>query len=72
MNPLAKYEDNPGFERAEEHGDLWAALGKCYTRIAVVDERIRVAILFSLPIVGFVVALLVTLLGLIVGHMVMA
>ena len=71
MNPLAKFEENPGFENGENHGDLWEAIHGCNTRIAVVDERIRVAILFSLPFVGLVVALLLTLLGLIVGHMVL-
>ncbi len=70
MNPLRKYVDNPGFERAEEHGDLWAAISKCYTRIAVVDERVRSALVFGLlPIGGFIVALLLTLLGLVAGHM---
>lgn len=69
MNPLEKFEDNPGFERAEEHGDLWAAISKCYTRIAVVDERIRAALVWGLlPVAGFIVALLITLLGLLVAH----
>lgn len=71
MNPLEKFEGNPGFENEENHGDLWEAIHRCSTRIAVVDERIRVALLFSLPFVGLVVALLLTLLGLIVGHMVL-
>ena len=69
MNPLEKFEENPGFERTEEHGDLWSAISKCYTRIAVVDERIRTALVYGLlPVAGFVVALLITLLGLLVAH----
>ncbi len=70
MNPFARFKDNPGFENIEDHGDLWDAIHKCYTRVAVVDERIRVALLFSLPIVGLVMALLATVLGLLIGHVV--
>lgn len=69
MNPLRKYHDNPGFERAADEGDLWKAIGSCSTRIAVVDERFRVALLFCIPILGFIIALLLTLLGLIGSHM---
>lgn len=71
MNPLRKFEENPGFDNPDNHGDLWAAVNRCYTRIAVIDERIRVAIVFGLPFVGLVVALQLTLLGLVVGHMVL-
>ena len=70
MNPLARYKGNPGPE--EDHGDLWAAIHKCYTRIAVVDERVRVALLFGLPILGFIVAVLLTLLGLVATLMLRA
>lgn len=68
---LRRYEDedNPGFENTEEHGDLWAAINKCYVRIAVSDERSRVAFMFVLPILGFIVALLIALLGIVIAHM---
>ena len=64
MNPLRKFEgDNPGFDDPDNHGDLWSAIHKCHTRIAVVDERIRVALIFALPVLGFVVAIQLACLG---------
>lgn len=75
MNPLSqvKAKNNPGFEGTEDHGDLWTAIRKNYLRIEKVDDRVRSAVIFCvLPIGGFIVALQLTLLGLIVGHMVLA
>jgi len=70
MNPFVRFEENPAFENTEDHGDIWVAIHKCYTRIAAVDERIRAALMYGLlPVTGFVVALLLVLLGLIIGHM---
>lgn len=63
MNPFAKFKENPKFDSPEDHGDLWEAIHRCYTRIAVVDERVRVALMFGLPIVGFLVAVQLACLG---------
>lgn len=64
MNPLRRYRGNPGFfEDPNNHGDLWAAIHECYTRMAVLDERIRVALTFVLPILTFLVAMQLVLLG---------
>lgn len=66
MNPLTQFEGNPGFEDEEDHGDLWKAINRCYTRVAVVDERVRVALMFGLPVLGILVSVQLTCLGLIV------
>lgn len=62
MNPFAKFKENPAFESAEDHGDIWVAIHKCYTRIAVVDERVRVALMFGLPMMLMILGLLVAVL----------
>jgi hypothetical protein len=52
LSVFRKYEEpksNPGFENSLPHDDLWEAINKCRVRIAVVDERVRVALLFCVP-----------------------
>ncbi|KKL85173.1 hypothetical protein LCGC14_1957400 [marine sediment metagenome] len=72
MNPLREYKDNPGFGD-EDHGDLWAAMRRNYLRMEKLDDRIRSAIVYCfLPITSFIIALQLALLGIIVGHMVLA
>ena len=64
MNPLVKFEeDNPGFDDPDNHGDLWDAIHRTHTRVAIVDERIRVALVFLLPMLGFLVAVQLVCLG---------
>ncbi len=57
---------NPDGE-PENHGDLWAAIHHCDNRLATVDERLRVALMFIVPILSFLAAIQLALLGLLVG-----
>ena len=63
MNPVdafRKYRDNPG---NNDHGDLWAAYTALDKRIAIADERQRMALWIVVPLLGFLVAVQLMCLG---------
>lgn len=70
MNPFAvlfaRFKGNPGFEDMESEGDLWAAINRNTIRVARVDERTRVALMFILPTMGFLVAVQLVCLGVLI------